>query len=109
MTTTISTQPAVLDERVHTVIDSPVGPLTLLAVGGTLAGVYMDDQRHRPPVESFGVPDAELFDDATAQLQEYFDGERTSFDLPLAPIGTAFQQLVWAGLCQIPYGETTSY
>jgi methylated-DNA-[protein]-cysteine S-methyltransferase len=43
------------------------------------------------------------------QLQEYFDGERTEFDLPLAPEGTSFQRKVWNALCEIPYGKTMSY
>lgn len=43
------------------------------------------------------------------ELQEYFAGERTSFTLPIKPEGTVFQQKVWRGLRQIPYGETCSY
>jgi len=43
------------------------------------------------------------------QLQEYFAGRRTRFDLPLAPRGTAFQQAVWAQLLRIPFGATASY
>ena len=43
------------------------------------------------------------------QVGEYFRGERTSFDLPLAPEGTPFQKLVWAELVQIPCGTTVSY
>jgi methylated-DNA-[protein]-cysteine S-methyltransferase len=43
------------------------------------------------------------------QLDEYFAGRRTTFDVPLSPAGTAFQRDVWNALLQIPYGETTSY
>ena len=46
---------------------------------------------------------------ARDQVQEYFDGKRLSFDLPLAPEGSAFQKRVWAALCAIPLGETRSY
>ena len=46
---------------------------------------------------------------APAQLREYFAGTRRTFDLPLAPRGTAFQQRVWAALRAIPYGETCTY
>lgn len=46
---------------------------------------------------------------ARVQLQDYFDGIGTDFDLPLAPIGTAFRQRVWAAMCAIPPGETRSY
>lgn len=43
------------------------------------------------------------------QLQEYFEGSRSSFDLPLAPEGTDFQKLVWEELLKIPYGESRTY
>jgi O-6-methylguanine DNA methyltransferase len=46
---------------------------------------------------------------AAAQLEEYFQGKRKTFDLPLTPRGTAFQQRVWQTLCQIPFGATWSY
>jgi len=96
--------------RTHTVVNSPVGPLTLVAAGGALAGLYMDEQRHRP---TFGEPDTgqdgELFAEASSQLEQYFDGERTEFDLRLILGGTAFQRRVWAALRAIPYGQTISY
>ena len=95
--------------RVHTVVDSPVGPLTLVAVDGALAGCYMDAQRHRPANAIFGDPDPEPFGPAVEQLGEYFSGDRLDFDLPLAVAGTPFQQRVWAALRDIPYGETESY
>ena len=50
-----------------------------------------------------------LLREARDQLQEYFDGKRMSFDLPLAPEGSEFQKRVWAALCAIPPGETRSY
>lgn len=43
------------------------------------------------------------------QLDEYFQGKRNAFDLPLNPFGTTFQKKVWNALCNIPYGETRSY
>ncbi|OHV39284.1 methylated-DNA--[protein]-cysteine S-methyltransferase [Pseudofrankia sp. EUN1h] len=93
----------------HTVVDSPVGDLTLVAVDGVLAGLYMEQQRHRPGPETFGDRDPAAFGDVVAQLRAYFDGELTAFDLPLAPRGTEFQRAVWAGLREIPYGRTISY
>lgn len=95
--------------RVHTVIDSPMGELTLVAQDGVLAGLYLKQQRHRPPQVSFGKRDTWPFGPAITQLAEYFDGTRTEFDLPLALTGTPFQRTVWAALCEIPYGETVSY
>jgi methylated-DNA-[protein]-cysteine S-methyltransferase len=95
--------------RTHTVIDSPVGPLTLVATDGTLSAIYMEQQRHRPAQETFGDSDPDAFGKVTEQLGEYFAGERTQFTLPLAAEGTAFQRSVWQALCDIPYGETRSY
>ncbi|GAA2071232.1 methylated-DNA--[protein]-cysteine S-methyltransferase [Streptomyces albiaxialis] len=96
--------------RTHTTIDSPTGPLTLVAdENGALTGVYMENQRHRPPQETFGHPDPEPFAEAVAQLREYFAGERREFTVPLALDGTPFQRTVWQALCEIPYGETVSY
>jgi methylated-DNA-[protein]-cysteine S-methyltransferase len=98
-----------MSARTHTVLDSPIGELTLVALDGVLAGCYMDAQRHRPADPIFGDPDPDGFDVAAGQLAEYFAGTRTDFDLPLAMVGTDFQRRVWAGLLQIPYGETMSY
>jgi methylated-DNA-[protein]-cysteine S-methyltransferase len=97
--------------RTHTVIDSPIGPLTLVATNGVLSGVYMVRQRHLPAEESFGErdPDGEVFAETGRQLNEYFAGKRRDFDLPLAFHGTPFQQRVWTALREIPYGETVSY
>lgn len=94
---------------VHTVIDSPTGKLTLVGDGEALTGLYMDVQRYRPPEEVFGEPDDTAFDAAVAQLGEYFAGRRQVFDLPLAFTGTPFQRMVWRALCDIPFGETTTY
>ncbi|WP_289849695.1 methylated-DNA--[protein]-cysteine S-methyltransferase [Actinoallomurus purpureus] len=95
--------------RTHTVMDSPVGPLTLVAADGVLTGLYMDRQRHRPEEHTFGERDHAPFGAAIRQLEEYFAGRRTVFDLPLALTGTAFQERVWAALREIPFGETVSY
>ena len=95
--------------RAHTVMDSPVGPLTLVATDGELCGLYMAEQRHRPSDRTFGEPDAGPFAEATEQLEEYFAGSRTQFDLPLGPVGTEFQQRVWRALLVIPYGQTIAY
>ena len=100
--------------RTHTVIDSVVGTLTLVAEEGAIVGLYMDLQRHRPDDDKLGEPDprgreVEPFKAAADQLDAYFDGELTRFDVPLAPHGSEFQQRVWAALQEIPYGRTESY
>jgi methylated-DNA-[protein]-cysteine S-methyltransferase len=95
------------------VTDSPVGPLTLLAAGGALCGLYMNGRvpACAGPVAA-GAPDgadASVLGRAADQLGEYFDGERVAFDLPLALRGTVFQRSVWEALLGIGYGQTVSY
>jgi methylated-DNA-[protein]-cysteine S-methyltransferase len=93
----------------HTIFESPLGELTLVAHDGVLAGVYFPAHTRLPDPGTFGARVPTGFDAATEQLAEYFRGERTTFDLPLAPCGSAFQLSVWNLLRQIPYGETRSY
>ncbi|MFC9701522.1 methylated-DNA--[protein]-cysteine S-methyltransferase [Streptomyces sp. NPDC056943] len=93
----------------HTVVDSPYEPLTLVAVDGVLSRLHMTGQRHRPPEETFGEPDPRPFGEAIRQLDAYFAGELTEFDLPLHLVGTPFQLRVWEELRRIPYGETRTY
>lgn len=97
-------------DRTHTVVDSPIGPLTLVANGDdALIGLYLPDQRHAPAEGSFGARDDDILAGLREQLAAYFEGELTDFDVPLAPQGTPFQLLVWEALRTIPYGETRSY
>jgi methylated-DNA-[protein]-cysteine S-methyltransferase len=93
----------------HTVIDSPIGPLTLVGDGSALTAIYMQEHRHQPDAATFGARDPHGFEAATAQLAEYFAGERTEFELQLGPHGTEFQRAIWQLLTRIPYGETWSY
>ena len=96
----------------HVVVDSPVGPLTLVARNGALSGLYMEVQRHRPDNATFGPPgdlQSEPFATVAEQLSAYFAGELTQFDVPLTLHGTPFQQRVWALLQEIPYGKTATY
>ena len=100
--------------RNHIVIDSMLGPLTIVAEDGQIRCLYMDLQRHRPVDGELGEPEPRgrgvaPFKAAADQLDAYFEGERTRFDLPLAPVGSEFQQRVWAALQEIPYGQTESY
>lgn len=96
-----------------TTIDSPIGKLTIAVEDGALTGLHMHEQRHFPPIPTL-APAATSADDAALapvveQLQAYFAGELTAFDLPLDLRGTPFQRDVWAALQEIPYGETISY
>ncbi len=94
--------------RMHTVIDSPVGELTLVANDGFLTGLFMVAHK-RPPSADIGDRTAAGFEAATEQLAEYFAGERTVFELETAAEGNVFQHRVWHQLTLIPYGQTRSY
>lgn len=91
-------------------IDSPIGPIT---VGATDRGVrfvmWNDDQRRVPDLGEGGEPARAIVAEACRQLDEYFRGERTEFDLPLDPVGTPFQRQAWDALCTIEFGGTVSY
>lgn len=86
-------------------IESPIGPLRLVARDAQLVGVYTAAQVAPPAIEG----DARVLAEAALQLAAYFAGERRAFELPLAPVGTDFQRLVWRALARIPYGATWSY
>lgn len=88
----------------HTHYDSPVGRLRLTSDGPHLTGLWFDAKGRAP-----GVDDAKHFGRVTAQLDEYFAGDREDFDLELEPEGSEFQLRVWTALRAIPYGSTTSY
>jgi len=89
-----------------TIFESPFGPLTLVGDGSGLRHLYFP---RRAPALDEADHDRQPFDAAITQLEEYFRGDRTVFDLPLAPTGTAFQHAVWRALREIPYGTTTTY
>jgi methylated-DNA-[protein]-cysteine S-methyltransferase len=88
-----------------TVVDSPIDPLLLVGDETGLRSLWMAP--HRPP--DGAVRDDDALAPAATQLAEYFAGERTRFELALAPHGTPFQQKVWLALRDIPYGRTTTY
>lgn len=95
--------------RTHTVIESPIGQLTLVATANGLCGLYMEEHRHKPDQSTFGDRSTVGFGEVEAQLEEYFSGERTEFLLPLDPPGTKFQQQVWRVLRTIPFGQRWTY
>jgi methylated-DNA-[protein]-cysteine S-methyltransferase len=89
-------------------VDSPIGPLALAGRGRVLTNLRMLNQTYEPN-RSDWMRDDGAFPDAVDQLEAYFAGERTEFDLELKLIGSEFQRRVWQALLTIPYGETRSY
>lgn len=83
-------------------IPSPIGPLRLEADGDALSAIRFDGEACEPEP-------SDLLDEAERQLRAYFARERTTFDLPLRPVGTDFQREVWGALTRLPYGATCSY
>lgn len=90
-------------------VESPIGPLTLVAHDGVLTTLSMHEQRHTTPPPDGAVTDEVWFKDVAAQLDAYFAGELSDFDLEIDARGTPFQMRVWSQLREIPYGETISY
>ena len=90
---------------------SPLGEMIVAATARGLAGVWFEGQKHLPDSSAWPEqPGHPVLQKAIAQLDEYFSGARTRFDLPLdLQGGTAFQQSVWQALLAIPPGGTTSY
>ncbi|MEM9464617.1 MAG: methylated-DNA--[protein]-cysteine S-methyltransferase [Actinomycetota bacterium] len=97
-----------MTETYQAQIDSPIGVLTVVASDVGVRKILWEDQ--------IGDAGDAVFDDAhpvlvvaAAQLEEYFRGDRQTFDLPLDLVGTDFQKEAWLALATVPYGETTSY
>jgi len=103
-------------------VDSPIGVLLTESNGNAIPHIDLPDKNTqvrpkspRPstsptsPTSQDGADADEVLDRAAAQLEEYFAGKRTEFDLPLELDGTAFQKDVWLALADIPYGKTISY
>ena len=93
-----------------TLMDSPIGELRIVEQDGAISAIEFT-----PYHEHDGRPRGDRDDsspvlaEAVRQLSAYFDRDLKEFDLPLAPVGTDFQQAVWAQLREIGYGDTASY
>lgn len=92
-----------------TTMPSPVGELLLTSNGDALTAVYFEDPKYGPTSTDGCIRDDAVLAEARRQLEEYFRGDRTDFDLALAPAGTDFQRSVWRALTEIPFASTTSY
>jgi methylated-DNA-[protein]-cysteine S-methyltransferase len=90
----------------YTTWRSPIGELTLVGDESALRALHLP--RRPPSTEGWTKAEAP-FADVVEQLEEYFAGVRTEFELALDPRGRPFDLSVWALLAEIPYGETRSY
>ena len=90
-------------------MSSPVGRLTLVGQGDDLVGLYFDKDPLAAKMRADSARDDRRLRPAIEQLEEYFAGARTRFELSLVPPGTAFQKEVWAALVRIPFGATATY
>lgn len=93
----------------YTSMSSPIGPLLLAGDGGVLSVIRFSSGKGSGGADPAWVRDDAAFPEAVRELGEYFDGTRRTFNLDLAPSGTAFQREVLDALLTIPYGETRSY
>ncbi len=90
-------------------VTSPVGLLTLAGDGTSLTHLTLESSAHLSNERSHWSQDVNAYPEVVAQLEEYFAGRRTHFDIALSPTGTAFRLRVWNALRTIPYAETRSY
>lgn len=89
-------------------VGSPIGQLEITSDGESITSLSIERAGSLP---FDGIPESssELLDEAAAQLEQYFAGERHSFDLPLSLRGTTFQRSIWGGLTALAWGEVTTY
>jgi methylated-DNA-[protein]-cysteine S-methyltransferase len=84
----------------------PIGGVSIAENDGAISFVFFEG---REDVSGYEQSETPLIKEASRQLDEYFAGSRTVFDLPLSLDGTEFQTSVWNALLTIGYGETRSY
>lgn len=89
-------------------IDSPIGRIELTGDGTAVTRLVIERDGRLPRDDEPEQADAVL-DAAAAQLDEYFDGRRREFDVPLVLAGTAFQRAIWNELAQLDFGQVASY
>lgn len=97
----------------RTTYASPIGTITLACDGDNLVGLWNEGQKYHGAnisAEMTEKDDMPVFDMAKRWLDRYFADKKPSFsELPLSPIGSEFQKIVWTILCEIPYGEVITY
>lgn len=86
--------------------ETPIGKVGIAEEHGFLTNLYFMNMKQPLNAKLY---ETDVLKEASIQLNEYFQGERKEFDIPLNPSGTDFQQTVWSELLNIPYGQTRSY
>jgi methylated-DNA-[protein]-cysteine S-methyltransferase len=94
----------------YATLQSPVGELLVHGAEGWVGGICFASSASRPAIGSDWAPVPDAFGTVREQLEEYFEGRRTRFDLPLRePTGTPFLRAVWSAVQRVPYGSTSTY
>lgn len=93
----------------YSLYQSPAGRIILTQEDGQLTGLWFEGEKHSTSVEPTWQHDESAFKAIHQQLDAYFAGKLTHFEIPLKVSGTPFQERVWKALCEIPYGQTWSY
>lgn len=93
----------------YSLVKSPLGDLLLTSDGKALTGLFPETHRDIPQIGPGWIRDDAFFTGVRDQLQAYFSGRLTTFEVPLAPRGSDFQQAVWKALRVIPFGSTWTY
>lgn len=93
--------------------DSPLGKITLACYANNIIGLWLENQKYFGDTvseEMIENNNLEIFNLTKNWLDRYFAGEKPPIsEIPIAPIGNEFRQTVWTILCEIPYGEVTTY
>ena len=89
-------------------VDFKLGKIGIVEENGKIVKILFINENNKN-MECFIEKDTNLLLEAKKQLEEYFEGKRREFDLPIKQEGTDFQKKVWKALCEIPYGETRTY
>lgn len=89
-------------------IDSPIGRIEVTSDGESVTSLSIE-RAGELPLDSLPEQSNPVLDRAVAQLEEYFAGTRTDFDLPVSLAGTEFQKAVWKELVELPFGDVASY
>ena len=90
-------------------MESPIGTITLCSDRDYIIGLAFEEERHPRDRSGAIAGPTDVLLEAERQIEEYFDGARKSFDIPIRPQCTAFQERVWQQLLAIPIGQTISY